>query len=168
MYYFYFDASGFVKRYTQEVGSDKVDFLFQNVSLNRLMCLGIGAAEVFSICVRKRNDGRIIRHQFEQAVGYLDAEVISIESDFQTMPTQNVLIWESIGLMDIHAINSVDAIVLCSALRIATHLRDENNELILIASDQRLLRAAQIQGLFCFNPETDSQQVLTNWVTTVV
>ena len=164
MYYFYFDASGLVKRYTQEIGSDKVDFLFHNVPLNRLMCLVIGAAEVFSICVRKRNDGRITRHHFEQAVGYLDAEVINIESDFQTVPAQNTLIWESIGLMDTHSINSVDAIVLCSALDIATRLRSEKNELVLIASDQRLLRAAQTQRLLCFNPENDSQQVLENWV----
>ena len=166
MYYFYFDASGLVKRYTEEVGSNKVDFLFQNVPLNRLMCLAIGAAEVFSICVRKRNDGRITRHQFEQAVGYLDYEVINIESDFETVPAQNILIWESIGLMDTHSINSIDAILLCSALNIAINLRNEKNELVLVASDQRLLRAAQSEGLLCFNPETDSQQVLADWVAT--
>ncbi len=166
MYYFYFDASGLVKRYTEEVGSDKVDFLFQNVPLNRLMCLAIGAAEVFSICVRKKNDGRITEQHFEQAVGYLDYEVINIESDFETVPAQNVLIWESISLMDTHSINSVDAILLCSALDIAAGLRNENDELVLIASDQRLLRAAQTEGLLCFNPEADSQQVLVNWVAT--
>ena len=164
MYYFYFDASGLVKRYTLEVGSDKVDFLFQNVPLNRLMCLAIGAAEVFSICVRKRNDGRITKHHFEQAAGYLDYEIINIESGFETVPAQNALIWESIGLMDTYSINSVDAILLRSALDIATNLRNEKNELVLVASDQRLLRAAQTEGLLCFNPETDSQQVLTNWI----
>ena len=164
MYYFYFDASGLVKRYTEEIGSDKIDFLFQNVPLNRLMCLAIGVAEVFSICVRKRNDGRITRHHFDQAIGYLDTEVINIASDFETVPAQNVLIWQSIRLMDIHSINSVDAILLCSALDIAADLRNEKNELVLIASDQRLLRAAQTEGLLCFNPETDSQQVLVNWV----
>ena len=42
----------------------------------------------------------------------------------------------------------------------------DKNELVLIASDQRLLRAAQTEGLLCFNPETDSQQVLMNWVAT--
>ncbi|RKU37400.1 hypothetical protein C6496_09950 [Candidatus Poribacteria bacterium] len=70
----------------------------------------------------------------------------------------------STGLMDTHSINSVDAIVLCSALDIAINLRNEKNELVLIASDQRLLRAAQAQGLLCFNPENDSQQVLENWI----
>ena len=166
MYYFYFDASALVKRYTEEIGSDKIDFLFQNVPSNRLMCLAIGVAEVFSICVRKRNDGRITRHHFEQAVSYLDSEVINIESDFETVTVQNALIWKSISLMDTHSINSVDAILLCSALDIVTNLHDENNELVLIASDQRLLRAAQTEGLLCFNPETDSQQVLMNWVAT--
>ena len=165
MYYFYFDASGLVKRYTEEIGSDKIDFLFRNVPLNRLMCLAIGVAEVFSICVRKRNDGRITRHHFDQAIGYLDTEVINIASDFETVPAQNRLIWQSIRLMDIHSINSVDAILLCSALHIAANLRNEKNELVLVASDQRLLRAAQSEGLLCFNPETDSQQVLVNWTT---
>ena len=49
----FFDASALVKRYTEDIGSDKIDFLFQNVPSNRLMCLAIGVAEVFSICVKK-------------------------------------------------------------------------------------------------------------------
>ena len=58
VYYFYFDASALVKRYTEEIGSDKIDVLFTNVPLERLLCLTVGAIEVFWICVRKRNDGR--------------------------------------------------------------------------------------------------------------
>ena len=123
------------------------------------------SGSLFDLC-KKKNDGRITEQHFEQAVGYLDYEVINIESDFETVPVQNVLIWESISLMDTHSINSVDAILLCSALDIAADLRNENDELVLIASDQRLLRAAQTEGLLCFNPETDSQQVLVNWVAT--
>lgn len=111
-------------------------------------------------------DGRITRHHFEQAVGYLDNEIINIESDFETIPAENGLIWESIGLMDTHSINSVDAILLCSALDIADDLRNKKNELVLIASDQRLLRAAQTEGLLCFNPETNSQEMLVNWIAT--
>lgn len=42
MYHFYFDASALVKRYTQEIGSDSINFLFSNVPLNRLMCLILG------------------------------------------------------------------------------------------------------------------------------
>ena len=64
MHHFYFDASALVKRYTQEVGSDKVNFLFDNIPLDRLMCSVLGAVEVFWICVRKRNDGRIMAPGF--------------------------------------------------------------------------------------------------------
>ena len=59
MYYFYFDASALVKRYIRESGSEKMLFLFDNVPLERLSCLALGAVEVFWICVRKRNDNRI-------------------------------------------------------------------------------------------------------------
>ena len=75
MYHFYFDASALVKRYTEEFGSDKVDYLFVNVPLNRLKCLTLGAAEVFWSCVRKQNDGRITPYEFTHAVTNLNREV---------------------------------------------------------------------------------------------
>ena len=59
MYHFYFDASALVKRYIRETGSNKINFLFDNLPLNQLKCLTIGAAEVFWSCVRKQNDGRV-------------------------------------------------------------------------------------------------------------
>ena len=55
--------------------------------------------------------------------------------------------------------------VLRSALDIATELRNTGDTLVLIASDQRLLRAAQTEGLFVFNPKIDPLQILTNWIT---
>ena len=67
------------------------------------------------------------------------------------------------SLIETHSLNSVDAIVLRSALNIATQLRYTGNTLVLVASDQRLLRAARTEGLQVFNPEIDSQQTLTNW-----
>jgi predicted nucleic acid-binding protein len=84
VYYFYFDASALVKRYTEETGSDKVDYLFVNVPLNQLKCLTIGAAEVFWICVRKKNDGRITPYEFTHAVANLNREVTSDVSDFRS------------------------------------------------------------------------------------
>ena len=166
MYHFYFDASALVKRYTQEVGSDKVDYLFVNVPLNRLICLSIGAAEVFWICVRKKNDGRITPHEFTHAVVNLTREVTSEASDFQTFPVPDALIWGSLGLIETHSLNSVDAIVLRSALDVATQLRSTGNTLVLVASDQRLLRAAQNEGLLIFNPEINSEQALEAWLAT--
>ena len=164
MYYFYFDASALAKRYVEEVGSDKIDFLFANVPLERLQCLTIGAMEVFWICVRKRNDGRIPVSQFAESTTYLKSEVIDIQSDFRKISVPDSLVWDSMNLVDIHSLNSVDAIVLRSALDTAAELRNTGDTLVLVASDQRLLRAARTEGLQVFNPELDPQQTLTNWI----
>ena len=167
MYYFYYDASALVKRYTQELGSDKVNFLFANVPHNRLMCLILGAIEVIWVLVRKRNDNRLTNADFRQAGINFDYEVIDHQSDFRTIPVPNSLVWHSMDLIETYSLNSVDAIVLRSALDIAATRRDMGDELILIASDQRLLRAASSENLLVFNPETHPKQTLTDWLSTL-
>lgn len=166
MYHFYFDASALVKWCTEEEGSDNVDFLFENVPMERLMCLSIGAAEVFSICVRKKNDERIKRTDFNHAIALLKRVVIDSTSNFKTVPALDSVIWSSLILMDVHAINSVDAIVLRSALDTAAELRRAGKELVFVASDQKLLRAARDEGLLGFDPQIDSRNVLQPWVAT--
>jgi len=164
MYHFYFDASALVKRYTQEIGSDRINFLFINVPLNRLMCLILGVVELFWICVRKKNDDRITNQIFIQASVNLNSEILDHNSDFKTIPVPDSLILNSVSLIETHSLNSVDALVLQSALDINTELHKIGERLVLVASDRRLLRAADAEGLLVFNPETDSQQQLTDWI----
>lgn len=164
MYHFYFDASALVKRYTREVGSDRVIFLFENVPLNRLRCLTLGAAEVFWVCVRKKNDGRITPHEFTHAVVNLTREVTSDASDFYTAPVPDSLVWESLNLVETYSINSTDAMVLRSAIETAVELNSTDDTLVLVASDQRLLRAASNEGLLIFNPEIDPIETLKTWI----
>ena len=164
MYHFYLDASALVKRYTREVGTDKINFLFANVSLARLKCLIISAVGVLWICVRKQNDGRITSRQFAQAVTHLRREVINRQSGFKTISVNDSSVWNSIDFMQTYSLNSINAIVLRSALDIATELDDIGDTLVLVASDQRLLRAARAEGLQVFNPEVDSQQILIDWI----
>ncbi|MBI1930633.1 hypothetical protein HYR99_41105 [Candidatus Poribacteria bacterium] len=59
-----------------------------------------------------------------------------------------------------YSLNATDAFILCSVLEAAAALRLGGNNLVLISSDQRLLQAAQAEGLVTFNPETDSQAQL--------
>ena len=164
MYHFYFDASALAKRYTEETGSDKVDYLFGNVPLNRLKCLIIGAAEVFWICVRKKNDGRITLYEFTHAVANLNREVTSGTSDLCIESVPDALVWASLNFVETYSLNSVDAIVLGSALETATELRRIDDTLVLVASDQRLLRAASNEGLLIFNPEIDPEDTLKAWL----
>lgn len=164
MYHFYFDASALVKRYTEEVGSEKVDYLFENIPLNQLKCLTLGAAEVFWVCVRKKNDGRITHYEFTHAVINLTREVTSNTSDFYTAPVPDSLVWTSLKLIETHSINSVDAMVLRSAIETAVELNGTDDKLVLVASDQRLLRAASNEELLIFNPEIDPIETLKTWI----
>ena len=55
------------------------------------------------------------------------------------------------------SINATDGIVLRVAMDIAQHLRASGDDLVLVSSDQRLLRSAQAEGLIAFDPETQDQ-----------
>jgi predicted nucleic acid-binding protein len=153
---FYCDASALAKRYAPEVGSELMDHLFDHAGRDRLMCLLLGASEVVSLLVRKRNRGDLSRPNFIQSFINLHDEVINA-LDFETLEATNVLILASVPLIVKHSINSNDAVVLQSALDTAAALRSASDDLVFIAADQRLVRAAQAEGLTTFNPETDTQ-----------
>ena len=76
------------------------------------------------------------------------------------MSVTSRLVTASLPLIVAHSINSTDAVTLKSALAIARKLRAGGGDLVLVASDQRLLRATQAEGLSTFNPETQDQAAL--------
>ena len=159
MNYFYWDASALAKRYTPEVGTPLVNDLFAKVPCNRMMCLHIGTGEVISIFVRKKNRKLITQASFAQAMTDFRAEVLN-DVHFELVSTADDLISPSHQFIEKYSLNATDAFILRSALEVATRLRSVKDDLVLIASDQRLLQAAQAEGLATFNPETDSQAQL--------
>jgi uncharacterized protein len=157
---FYVDASALAKRYVPEPGSALVDAILDSVPANRIYVLNIGTGEVVSILVRKRNAGIISVADFGQAVASFVAEIVRA-GDVSKVSVTSRLVTSSFPLIVAHAINSTDAIALKAALAIARRLRAAGDDLILVASDQRLLRAAQAEGLATFNPEVQDQTALT-------
>jgi len=148
-----------MKRYAPEPGDALVDHLFTRVTRDRLTCLMIGAAEVAAALVRKRNQGVLNSAMFATATAELRAEVVDA-ADFFKFESDNALIARSIPLSDTHSINATDAIVLRTASETVSQMRPAGNDLILVASDRRLLRAAQTEGLLTFDPETQTQAEL--------
>jgi predicted nucleic acid-binding protein len=159
MHSFYLDASSLAKRYVPETGSLLVDAILDKVSGDRIYVLNIGAGEVVSILVRKRNAGVITGAYFAQALVDFETEIVR-SADTHKLPVSNRLATSSFSLIVAHSINSTDAITLKSALAIVQTLRAGGEDLVLVASDQRLLRAAQAEGLGTFNPETQDQAAL--------
>ena len=156
---FYFDASALAKKYSDEPGTETVNRIFEISPRPRLMCLTIGATEIVSILVRKRNDGRLSREAFSQSLMNLYGEVID-NPQFSMITVDDSTVIGSIGFIIRHSINSTDAIVLASALQINEELQQQGYKLILVSSDRRLNRAAQGEGLSVFNPESDDEHTL--------
>jgi len=111
--------------------------------------------EVVSLLVRKRNAGLISTARLSQALADFDTEIVKATA-VRKLIADDALVETSFALIQTHSINATDAIILRSAMNTANNLRATGDDLVLVASDLRLLRAAQTEGLAIFNPETQS------------
>jgi predicted nucleic acid-binding protein len=153
---FLLDASALVKRYAVEVGTPLLDHLFAQATPARLLCLTLGVAEVAATLVRKRNRGDLTLAAYTLTMAALHSEVLRI-GGLVKLAADDPLILHSLPLLERHAINATDAVVLQTALDLAAALRASGNDLVLVATDRRLLQAARAEGVIVFDPETQIQ-----------
>ena len=154
-WYAYLDASALAKRYAIEPGTATVNYVFQRIPTSRMMVLNVGVAEVLSLLVRKRNRGLLTDQEFTHSYADFEQETLLPKYPWK-LEVSNDLTFAALPLIEKHSINSTDAIALRSALDVAALLRTAGHDLFLAASDQRLLRAAQAEGLATFDPETQT------------
>jgi hypothetical protein len=108
---FYLDASSLAKRYVPETGSPQVHAILDHVPGERLYVLNVGAGEVISILVRKRNAGVISDVYFAQAVRDVETEIVHAAHVHRVSVAHRLAI-ASFPLIVAHSINSTDAIML--------------------------------------------------------
>ena len=159
MNYFYWDASALGKRYTPEPGRALVNCLFARAPRDRVGALYIALGELVSILVRRHNGGAIDDADFAFAMGVLRTEIVDA-ADFPLRTVTNGLVRASLLLIEIHSLNATDALILRSAVDAAGELRARGDDLVLIASDNRLIAATQAEGLVTFNSEAQEQAEL--------
>ena len=163
MNYFWLDANAIVKQYVTETGTLLINHLFTRVSLNRILCLSDSMDEARFAFVRKRNDGKIKETDFTQTIQRFEGGFIYHADVEKVEATQNQKI-AARQLIETYSINSTDAYSLQCALDEADKLRTAGDDLILVSSHKRLLAATTQEGLFTFNPETDSQIYLDDFI----
>ena len=159
MIYFWLDANAIAKRYVVEKGTSLINHFFIRVSAERIICLFDSMDETRSVIVRKRNRGEITLSEFNQAIQQFEMEIVNSPEVLQVHATVNQKV-AARELIDNYSINSTDAYILQCVLDKAKELRAAGDDLILISSDKRLLRAAQSERLLTFDPETDRQTTL--------
>ncbi len=152
MLYAYIEPSAWLKHYLPEAGTDVTDHLFDALlrPQRRLYSSWAGYTEVLSALNRRRNTGQISQSVF-------NAEQVNLETDCRAIrltSVRNYSIRASGRLILTHNLNATDALHLQTTLEIHSRLQPQGDRLIFFSADQRLLRAAQAEGLLTFNPET--------------
>jgi predicted nucleic acid-binding protein len=124
-----------------------------------MMCLTLGILEIIFIFVRKKNASVVPHTAFNQAMTDFRSEVIDA-AHFTKIPATDSLVNTAAALVEKHSLNATDAVILRSVLDLIIVLRATGDDLVLVTSDQRLLRAAQLEGVLIFNPETQTESDL--------
>jgi len=106
-------------------------------------------AEVHWILLRKRNRGDIHTTSFTAAKSSLHLEVTD-SLEFRLLEVETADTLAGIVLTEKYSIGPSDAMILAAYLRYA---RSTCEMYVLVASDLRLLRAADAEGLKTLNPE---------------
>lgn len=139
--FFYLDASAWVKRYLQEIGSASVHALFNGGE--RLASSTLGHLEVVAALVRRLPppDWRVLERRLEPDW-----------QDIAHLPLTNDVIHRAVDLAKQYKLRAADALHLATALEFQKHVLSINEALVLVASDDELLAAAQATGLAVQNP----------------
>ena len=159
MNYFYWDASALGKRYAPEPGTPLVNYLFTSVPVARMLALYITLGELVSILVRRQNAGAIGDSDFALALTNASTEIVAA-GDFPLQSVADSLVLASLRLIERYSVNATDALILRSALDAAGELRARGDDLVLVASDNRLVAAARAEGVLTFNPEAQDRAEL--------
>ena len=153
MLFLQWDASGLVKKFVPESGSDVVEALYAALPTVQHMSTAVGYAEMFSILLRTRNRGAIDQVAFELAADSLRAELID-DPDFVLLAISDDAFYRGMSIMKAHNINSTDAAIL---ILFQDHIQNmvapANAKFLLVASDQKLVSTAQALGLQAVNPQ---------------
>lgn len=144
------DASARIKRYLIEVGSDVMNAVFAHAAPHRMPTTPWGYTETYSLLRRRYNGGVIDRATFTVQVSALQAEVVH-SPDFGLVPITGAAIFASVFHIEKHSLNATDAAILTMLLEFAQ--LPGAPRCVVIAADQRLLRAAAGEGLLTLDPQ---------------
>lgn len=145
MNYYYFDASAWVKRYYKEPGTDQIQDLFDSGSPRA--CATLGLVEVIATLSRKRKAGQLNEKDFLEKI----QEVERDWSEFLQIEFSAEIVAQAKDSAQRFALRGADAIHMASALVLQVEL-GEDEELVLVTSDQDLKTAARISGMQVLDP----------------
>lgn len=143
----YLDTSALIKRFVSERGSSVVHALVSQGG--PVATAKIAYAEIHAELARKRREGHLSRGQYALACGQFEQEW---EAYVRVALSDEVLRLTR-DLVQRHPLKGFDAIHLASAVTLGNALGEN---VLFVAADHRLIRAAEAEGLKALNVERAS------------
>ena len=150
MAHFYADSSVLVKRHIRETGADWVRTLCDPSSRNMLITAQISIVEVYSALNRRVRDSTLGRADYTRVVNDFNT---LYRTEYRVIDLSEPIVGRAQEVLERHPLRAYDAVQLASALIANETLLDIGAlPLIFLAADDRLLNAAQVEGLATDNP----------------
>jgi uncharacterized protein len=140
----FFDASAAAKRYSRELGSERVEAIFHEPA--PVCSLAIMSCELTSVLNRKHREGILDRTEHRAAKLQMAQDV----GQMMLVTVDAALIGTALRLLDSHPLKTLDSLYLAAALSLQ---QGGNEPVLFISADRQLLRAAQAEGLKVLDPE---------------
>ncbi len=134
----YFDTSALIKQFVEEAGSQRVDSLI--AAEPQLATSKVTYAEVHAGLARRLRDGTLGEAAYERVSHMFDSEWTA----YVRLDLVDPLLALTRDLVRRHPLRDFDAIHLASAMLLQQQL---TQAVQLVAWDERLLRAASVEGL---------------------
>jgi uncharacterized protein len=147
---YYFDTSALLKRYRTEDGTDVLDAIFSAHPQHEFFITShFTAVEVESVAARALK-GRLLN---KNACGVLLGMFANdLEHLLIMLPVSTALLSEAAAVARQYSLRASDALHLASVLRAK---QASVAEIVFVASDKELVKAAEAAGLAVLDPESD-------------
>lgn len=149
--FYYADSSALIKRHIPEIGSAWVKQIFDAASGNGVITSKLTVIEVLSAMNRRQREASISATEYASFSGDFLAFA---ENDYQIFELSDAVLIEAQRLLETYPLRAGDAVQLASALLANAELQKAKlSPLIFLASDVRLLSAANDEGLQTDDPQ---------------
>lgn len=147
---YYADSSALVKRHVPEIGSAWFTSLADPSSGNVVITARISLAEIYSALNRRVREASITPTDYISIISDLNH---LWSTDYEIVELTQPVVDETRLLCERHPLRAYDAVQLASALHAQRILPSLGlSALVFISADDRLLVAAQAEGLVTDNP----------------
>jgi predicted nucleic acid-binding protein len=151
---YYADSSALVKRHVHERGTIWFQSLTGPAAGNTIATAQVSEVEVYSALNRRLRESHLSFPDYTQIA---DDFALICATEYKIIELTDAVIERSRLLLERHPLRAYDAIQLASALIANTTLQAAGfAPLTFLAADDRLLNAAQAEGLVTDNPNAHS------------